>query len=189
MKPILTTSLILITYILLPAQEVIFENSSILGKDETILPSITLIKSAAKEIIANSQSCALITIGEDDSPRARAMDPFPIEENFTVWFGTNPKSRKVSQIQKDPRVTLYYINKDISGYVVISGTAELVTNQTLKNKYWKREWESFYIDNRENYLLIKVNPIWMEVLSPKHDINNDTVTWNPPRINFNTENR
>ncbi|MAZ93929.1 MAG: hypothetical protein CMF58_05865 [Lentimicrobiaceae bacterium] len=188
MKLILTTSLILITYILLPAQEVIFENSSILGKGETLPPSIELIKSAAKEIIANSQSCALITIDRDGSPRARAMDPFPIEENFTVWFGTNPKSRKVSQIQHDPRVTLYYINKDISSYVVICGTAELVSNQILKNKYWKRKWESFYINNQENYLLIKVSPLWMEVLSSKHNINNDTVTWMPPRINFNTEN-
>ena len=50
---------------------------------------------AAKEIMNSEGSCALISIDDEGIPRVRAMDPFAPEEDLTVWFGTNSKSRKV----------------------------------------------------------------------------------------------
>lgn len=44
---------------------------------------------AAKEIMQNANTCALITIDDEGRPRVRTMDSFPPEENLTVWFGTN----------------------------------------------------------------------------------------------------
>lgn len=142
------------------------------------------VKKAAKEIIDNSGPCALISLDENGAPRARAMDAFPVEDDFVVWFGTNANSRKVEQIKKDSRVTVYYLSEDASGYVVISGKATLVNDSKLKNTYWKESWESFYPENKENYLLIKVTPLWMEVLSPPHNIYNDSITWTPPVVEF-----
>ena len=55
---------------------------------------------AAKEIMTSAETCALITLDHEGRPRVRAMDPFLPESDFTVWFGTNPKSRKVDQIKK-----------------------------------------------------------------------------------------
>ncbi len=142
------------------------------------------LKEVAKKVIANSQSCNLITLDKTGAPRARAMDSFPVEDDFTVWFGTNSISRKVKQIEKDSRVTLYFLSKDNSGYVVIAGEATLVNDENLKEKYWKKEWRQFYPDKKKNYLLIKVETKWLEVLSPPHGINNDPVTWEPPVIEF-----
>ncbi len=138
----------------------------------------------AKEIMNSAATCALITIDDEGVPRVRAMDPFAPEEDLTVWFGTNSKSRKVDQIKKDPRVTLYYLDKDASGYVIIQGVARLVNDSTEKEKRWKAEWEAFYPDKSKAYLLIEVAPIWMEVLSPPRGISADPVTWQPPVINF-----
>jgi len=70
---------------------------------------------AARKIMAAAGTCALITIDEEGIPKVRAMDPFILENDFTVWFGTNAKSRKVNQINNDARVTLYYLNSDASG--------------------------------------------------------------------------
>ena len=50
---------------------------------------------AAKEIMTAAGTCALITLDDEGVPRVRAMDPFAPEEDLTVWFGTNSKSRKV----------------------------------------------------------------------------------------------
>lgn len=141
----------------------------------------------AKQIIDNAGTCALITIDNTGSPRARAMDPFPVEEDFTIWFGTNSNSRKVDQIKNDPRVTLYYLDNDASGYVVISGEATLIDDNELKSKYWKESWKDFYPENRENYLLIKVTPLWLEVLSPPNNVFNDTYTWEPPVVKFESD--
>ena len=139
---------------------------------------------AAKEIMNSEGSCALISIDDEGAPRVRAMDPFSPEEDLTVWFGTNSKSRKVDQIKKDPRVTLYYLDEDASGYVIIQGVARLVNDPKEKEKRWKFEWEAFYPDKTEDYLLIEVTPIWMEVLSPPRGISADPLTWQPPAVNF-----
>jgi general stress protein 26 len=139
---------------------------------------------AAKEIMNSEGSCALISIDDEGIPRVRAMDPFAPEEDLTVWFGTNSRSRKVDQINKDPRVTLYYLDEDASGYVIIQGVARLVDDPKEKEKRWKVEWEAFYPDKTGDYLLIEVTPIWMEVLSPPRGISADPLTWQPPIVNF-----
>ncbi len=139
---------------------------------------------AAREIMTEARTCALITLDEDCHPRVRAMDPFIPESGLTVWFGTNPKSRKVDQIIKNPRVTLYYLDSDASGYVMIHGIAQIVDDQKEKDKRWKDEWESFYPNRNEGYLLIKVSPIWMEVISYTRGIVGDSITWQPPTVMF-----
>lgn len=145
------------------------------------------LMNAAKEIMTAAGTCALITLDEEGRPRVRAMDPFIPESDLTVWFGTNPKSRKVNQIKKDPRVTLYYLDSDASGYVMIHGIAQLVDDQKEKEKRWKDEWESFYPDKPEGYLLIKVTPEWMEVISYTRGITGDPTTWQPPIVLFDTK--
>lgn len=143
----------------------------------------TLIK-AAKEIITSTGTCALITQDSNGISRVRTMDPFLPENDLTIWFGTNPKSKKVVQIKNNNKVSIYYRDKDDSGYVTIYGKAELINNQTVKNKYWKDSWKSFYPNKKESYLLIKVTPIWMEVVSPTRNIIGDLKTWEPPTLFF-----
>ena len=142
--------------------------------------------SAAREIMNAAGTCALITLDEEGRPRVRAMDPFTPESDLTVWFGTNSKSRKVNQINKDARVTLYYLDSDASGYVMIHGIAQLVDDQKEKENRWKDEWEAFYPNKKEGYLLIKVSPIWMEVSSSTRGIVGDTITWQPPIVLFDS---
>ena len=121
--------------------------------------------SAANEIIQSAKTCALITIDNEGRPRVRTMDPFPPEEDLTVWFGTNSSSRKVNQIKKDNRVTLYYLDNDNTGYVMIYGTASIVNDISKKEKYWKTKWKDFYPNFPEGYMLIKVEPQWLEIVS------------------------
>ena len=152
----------------------------------TSLSKETLIKSA-KEIINSTGTCALITQDKNGISRVRMMDPFPPEENLTVWFGTNPTSRKVAQIKKNNKVTIYYRDKDDSGYVTIHGNATLVDNQQEKNKHWKETWKSFYPNKKESYLLVKVIPIWMEIVSPSRNIVGNSDNWKAPTLYFNSK--
>ncbi len=145
------------------------------------------LKEAAAEIIKSSGTCALITLDDEGQPRARTMDPFPPDDDFTIWFGTNAKSRKVEQIKNDARVTLYYLDSDGTGYVSIYGKAQLVDDKKLKEKYWKKEWEAFYPDKESDYLLIKFTPVWMELISEKNGIIGDPLSWEPPKVIFNSK--
>jgi len=142
--------------------------------------------SAAHQIIESARYCALITLDKAGMPNVRTMDPFKPEEKMVIWMGTNSNSRKVNEIRNDSRVTMYYADPDGAGYVVINGNAILVNDQEEKERWWKKEWDAFYPEDKNNYLLIKVVPNKLEILSYKHGITGDPETWRVPAIDFNT---
>jgi general stress protein 26 len=134
----------------------------------------------AREVMEAADYAALITLDAEGHPRARVMDPFPPEDDMSVWLATNPLSRKVEQIQADDRVTLYYFDDVGLGYVTLMGTARLVDDPEEKARRWKPGWEAFYPDRDSSYLLIQVRPHRMEVISVKHGLDGDPDTWTPP---------
>ena len=138
----------------------------------------------AKEIMLATRYCALITLDEDGHPQARTMDPFLPEEDMVVWFGTNPNSRKVKEIRNNSRTTLYYQAPNGAGYVVIKGHACLVDDPEEKLRYWKKEWEKFYPDQKASYILIKVIPDKLEIIDYKHEIIGTSKTWEVPYLDF-----
>jgi general stress protein 26 len=138
----------------------------------------------AREIMKTARYCALITLDTTGRPRARTMDPFPPDEQMVVWLGTNSKSRKVAEIQRHHRVTLYYFDREDQAYVTISGRARIVSDPKEKAKHWKGEWKDFYPDRERSYLLIAVIPQKLEVINQKQGIIGNSVTWTPPAVTF-----
>ena len=140
--------------------------------------------SAAREIMEAARYCALITIDHSGRPRARTMDPFPPDQEMIIWLGTNPRSRKVAEIRRNRRVTLYYFDREGEAYVTIYGIARLVNDPKEKVRRWKEEWKMFYPDRGKSYLLISVTPERLEIVSEKKGIVGDPNTWAPPVITF-----
>jgi len=138
----------------------------------------------ARETITAARYCALITLDSAGRPQARTLDPFAPDENLVVWLGTNPRSRKVAEIRHNPRVTLYYFDREAQAYVTISGIARLVNDPREKAKRWKDEWQAFYPDRARDYLLIAVTPERLEVVNVAKGIVGDPRTWKPPTVNL-----
>jgi len=84
---------------------------------------------------------------------------------MTVWLATNPRSRKAAEIRRNPKVTLYYFDRESAAYVTIYGTARLVNEKAEKARRWKDDWKAFYPDRARDYLLIEVIPEKLEVVS------------------------
>ena len=141
---------------------------------------------AAADVMQRARYCALVTIGEDGQPQARVVDAFAPEDDLTVWIATKPVTRKVGQIRADPRVTLFYFDAGDPGYVTLLGTAELVTDAGAKRAHWKKDWAGFYKDeNRgDDYLLIRVKPRRLEIVSDRHGLTSDPETWRPVILEF-----
>jgi general stress protein 26 len=137
---------------------------------------------AAREIMGMQKYCALITVDSSGQPQARTMNPFPPEEDMTVWMATNSRSRKVREIQDNPRVCLYYADHNqASGFVAITAKAVLVDDMNEKLKRKRAYWDQAFPDWK--YLvLIKVIPERLDVLNYKRGMLNDTVTWRTPSI-------
>jgi len=139
---------------------------------------------AARETMSAARYCALITLDASGRPQARTLDPFPPDENMVVWLGTNPRSRKVAAIRRNPLVTLYYFDREAQAYVTIYGIARLVNDPQAKLKWWKDEWKAFYPDRAKDYILIRVTPQKLEVVNVTKGIIGDQLTWKPPLVIF-----
>lgn len=142
------------------------------------------LERAARELIAGAKYGVLITLGPDGHPQARAIENLPPEADFSVWFATTPRTRKVEEIRRDPRVTFYWFDPARAGYVTLVGTAEIVTDSAERASHWQPAWETFYPDRERDYLLIRVQPLRLEVVSPSHGITGDSLTWRPPTQSF-----
>jgi len=150
---------------------------------QTPVPRDTLL-AAAREIMEASRYCGLVTFDGSGETRVRTMDPFLPGDDWSIWMGTHRGSRKVQDIEGDPRVTLYYYSPDHVGYVAIYGTASLVDDPGEKASRWKEEWEAFYSDRESQYLLIQIVPQRLEVINYSRAIAGDPESWAPPSVVF-----
>ncbi len=153
-------------------------------ENKPAVPDRAHLIAAAREIMTAQTYCALVTLDETGRPQVRTMNPFPPEEDMTVWFATNTRSRKVQEMRRDPRVCLYYADHSkATGYVALSGKAVLIEdmNEILKRKraYWDQAFPGL-----KNLVLIKVIPEQIDVLNYKQGALGDPVTWRTPSIKF-----
>jgi len=163
-------------------------NTSAAPSQQTKHPDRQQLIAAAREIMTSARYCALITVDRSGQAQSRTVDPFAPDENMEIWIGTNPRSRKVAAIRRNPRVTLYYFDLEAQAYVSISGIARLVNDPKEKAKHWKAEWKAFYPDRARDYLLIAVRPERLELVNVKQGIVGDPLTWRPPAASFGKRN-
>jgi general stress protein 26 len=137
---------------------------------------------AARRVMERVRLCALITTDALGQPRARTMEPFPPEADFTVWLATNPLTRKVIEIRHQPRVALYYADGAAESYVTIMGRARIHGDRETKLRRRHRLVEKYWPAFPDDYALIEVRPVWLEVVAP--GISNHPRTWRPQEVRF-----
>ena len=140
-------------------------------------------KCIALEII-NNADFSVLTTTENNQVDTRTMNHFNVGSDFVLFFGTNVNSRKVKQIQKNKNVTVHFNSKENDGYVSVKGYAFVNKDSVLINKYWKDDWNIFYPD-KSNYRVLKVIINSFELISEKHNILGDSMTWKSPIIKLN----
>jgi len=145
-------------------------------------PTRDELVAAARKVMTSQTYCALITLDASGRPSVRTMNPFPPEEDLTVWFATNDRSRKVAEMRADPRVTLYYADHaKASGYVSLSGRAVLVDDKAEILKRKRAYWDTSF-PGLKNLVLVKVVPEKLDVLNYEGKIVVDPITWRTPSI-------
>jgi PPOX class probable F420-dependent enzyme len=154
---------------------------AMLGLVQPAPPQAREIKAAAFDVMRAARYCTLVTIGADGQPQARIVDPLVAESEGTIWIATNPLTRKVDEIRRDPRVTLMFFNAAANEYVTVFARATVVSDATRKTAHWKAEWKPFYKGGAagDDHMLFEVKPFRLEISSARHKLNNDPTTWRP----------
>lgn len=149
-------------------------------------PTRADIIAAARSVIDKARFGTLVTLGEKGEPRARIVDPFAPDSSFVVWVATNPATRKVNEVQHDGRVVMLWFEPGNPGYVSLSGEAVTVSDRAAKDAHWKEDWRRLYSDGNhgDDYLLIRIKPTHLEVVSYGAHLIGDPKTWRPLMIDF-----
>jgi general stress protein 26 len=150
---------------------------------QSSIPRDTLIK-AALEIMTANPYCALATTDSLGQVQVRTMNPFPLGDEIEIWFATSRKSRKVKQIKRNPIVSVYYADHSAAkGYVNIIGKAVIIDDKDLLIKKKRKYWEG--IPNwQENFVLIKITPITLDVTNYARGIYGDPETKKTTTVEF-----
>ncbi len=147
-------------------------------------PKEQKILQVARNIMSRAYFGSLITINKEGSAKARLMEPFAPEKNFVIYLATNPKSRKVHEIQHNHQATLHYIDEPRTGYVSLYGKIFIETNDSVIKAHWKKGWEKFYPHKNKDYLLLKFIPDYLELISIPDSLTGNTTNWQPERVNL-----
>jgi general stress protein 26 len=148
-------------------------------------PRATVI-AAATDIIQRAHYCTFITIGEDGHPQARIVDPLAPDADFAMWFATNPLTRKVEEVRRNPKVTLSCFDPASSSYVTLLGRGSVVSDPAEKQRHWKSDWSAFYPNGAKgsDVALIRILPERLEIVSESRGMIGDPKTWRPLAIDF-----
>ncbi len=149
-------------------------------------PARAAIIAAATDIVQRAHYCTFVTIDEDGQPQARIVDPLAPDAAFTIWIATNPLTRKVDQIRRNPRVTLSCFDAATSSYVTVLGRGALVSDVAEKQRHWKAGWSQIYPNGARgtDVVLIRVTPARLELVSESRGMIGDPKTWLPLAIDF-----
>lgn len=112
------------------------------------------------EIVDSNPHPLLITIGERGFPESRPM--YLVDrDGGTLWFPTSRTSRKIVQIESEPRVTVLFVDSTRFNYASICGYAEIVTDAGPRTTLWQDEWRDDWPTGPTDpdYVLLRIDGV------------------------------
>lgn len=144
--------------------------------------SPAVLEAAARQIVASVPYPTFITTDANGYPQARTVQPMAPDSGWAVWFATNPRTRKVTEIARRPHVVLHYFDPVTQSYVALSGRARVVRDRATKDAHWNPQWSTFYPDRDTSVVLVVVQAERLEIVSAKLGVEGDKATWRPPTL-------
>lgn len=123
----------------------------------------------AREIIDSCSVFVLSTVDARNRPRSRFMGAKLIQPGMVIYMETFADSRKVKQIQKNPRTQLLFATDDYSEVVALEGKASMDRSIEVRKRIWKKNPASadYFTGYDDPALgLIKFKPEKLEYIGP-----------------------
>ncbi|MCP4137552.1 MAG: pyridoxamine 5'-phosphate oxidase family protein [bacterium] len=131
-------------------------------------------KKSSLQLMEIAEVACLTTIDPEGFPETRAMfnlrrkEQFPglaqfffsQPEDFCIYFTTNTSSSKISHIQQNSAVSVYYSKPDQWRGLMLKGSIEIISHINLKKDIWQDGWELYYPNgySDSDYSLLRLLP-------------------------------
>lgn len=110
--------------------------------------------------LAEGKICMFCTY-DDYKMVSRPMSTSAVDEEGALWFFSDKKSPKNSQVKQNQQVDLLYIDPGRHHYMVLNGTAEVVVDEQKAREFWNPLNKAWFEGgaNDPDLSLIKVTPV------------------------------
>jgi len=95
--------------------------------------------------LVNRSTIAMLgTNGAEGYPNIRAMIKMENESLKRIWFSTNTSSKKVAQLQKNPKACVYFVDFDKWMGLMLGGIVDVLQDSESKQRLWREGFEKYY---------------------------------------------
>lgn len=97
------------------------------------------------KMIDKASTSFIAYVDEDGFPITKAMlKPREREGIKTIWFSTNTSSNKVKCFKKNPKASVYFVDKRFFRGISLVGTVEVLETQEAKERIWQEGDTMYY---------------------------------------------
>jgi general stress protein 26 len=148
--------------------------SQVEDKRETV--EVSRLLAGAAKTIASVRYCWLVTAAETGRASLRPMGrvlPDPDENEWTIRFITDGRSRKASNIRRAGKVDIIFQNDADDAFVTLIGTAMLREGVSEIRQRWKAAYNTYFPSERDraNAAFIEVDieriELWIRGITPE----------------------
>jgi len=99
-------------------------------------------KKRAFDLVKSCDVFVLSTVDGGNRPHSRLMGTKLVEKDMTIYMEAHTDSKKMGQIEKNPRAQLLFAAKDYSEVVTLSGKATLDGSPSIRKRIWEENPQS-----------------------------------------------
>ncbi|MCL2327696.1 MAG: pyridoxamine 5'-phosphate oxidase family protein [Bacteroidetes bacterium] len=103
-------------------------------------------KQKAEKLYKKVNTFILTCVGTDGYPLTKAVLPCKYRETINeMYFCTNTSSKFANEISKNPKSNVYFYSRILIWKgCMLKGKMEIVSDLTVKKKYWQNKFKNAY---------------------------------------------
>jgi len=145
-------------------------------QDERDGVEVSRLLAGAAKVVASARYCCLATTAENGGVNARPMGrvlPDPGENNWTIRFVTDARSRKASDIRRVCKVAVIFQHDADDSFVTLIGAATLLEDASEVGRRWKKAYNVYFPgeQDRANAAFVEIGAermdLWIRGVTPE----------------------
>ncbi|HEY8877219.1 MAG TPA: pyridoxamine 5'-phosphate oxidase family protein [Roseateles sp.] len=122
------------------------------------------------DLVKAGNSCFFCTLGMGSQLHARPMTVMEVDGGGVLWFFTEIDSLKNIELERDPRVTLFFKEGDNGGHLKLDGNVAQVTDKATIRRLWSPKLRAWFTEGEDDprICVLRVEPVSGEYWDNRH---------------------